>query len=687
MKKQHIISFAVLFLVFNLSSLLAQNNVEFNKNSFPNDKKGLKEAQSNIANGDKFFAAGIGKYTEAIEFYMKANNFNPNNALLNYKIGKCYLFTIDKHKAIIFLEKAHQLKANIEGDVVYLIAQAYQGIHEFEKAIDKYREYKNVLTPKYLAESGKEIDRRVKECQTGIELMKNPVRVFIDNMGPEVNTQYPEYSPIINADESMIIYTTRRNTTTGGNLDPNDGKYYEDIFISYKSGKEWGTPQNPGKPLNSDLHDATVGLSPDGQKLFVYRGDNGGDIYECDLKGNTWTKPERLNKNINTKYHESSASLSPDGRKLYFVSDKPGGFGGRDIYVSELDKKGNWGPAQLLPGTINTPFDEEAVFMHPDGKTLYFSSKGHNTMGGYDIFKSVHENGQWSTPENLGYPINTSGDDVFFSISASGRHGYYSSARPGGFGDQDLYIITFLGPEKQMVNNSDDNLLAWKTQAITEQVIEQVIDIKTASLTLLKGRVLDEITLEPIEAKIILSDIDKNEELATFTSNSATGRYLVSLPSGKNYGISVIAKDYLFHSENFNIPDKAAYQEIEKDIYLKKIAVGSSIVLKNIFFDFNQATLRPESKNELERLVKLMQDMPSLKIEISGHTDNVGSAQYNKTLSERRAKSVVDFLIEEGISPNRLTYKGYGFDMPIAPNDTDEGRQQNRRTEFKIISN
>ena len=685
MKKLHIISILFIFL-FAANGVFAQN-IEFTKQNFPNDKKGLKEAQNNIAMGDKFYIAGPGKYYDAIESYMKAYNFNPNNALLNYKIGKCYLYSIDKHKAIIYLEKAHQLKPNVEGDVLLLIAQAFHGIHEFEKAIDKYREYKNVLTPKSLAEIGKDVDRKIKECQTGIELMQNPVRVFIDNMGPVINTQYPEYSPIINADESMIIFTTRRNTTTGGKLDPNDGKYYEDIFISYRENKEWGTPQNPGKPLNSDLHDATVGLSPDGQKLFVYRGDNGGDIYECDLKGNTWTKPQRLNKNINTKYHESSASLSPDGRKLYFVSDKPGGYGGRDIYVSELDKKGNWGPAQLLPSTINTPLDEEAVFIHPDGKTLYFSSKGHNTMGGYDIFKTVFENGQWSKPENLGYPINTAGDDVFFSISASGRHGYYSSARPGGFGDQDLYVITVLGAEKQMVNNSDDNLLAWKTQAITETVIEEVIDIETASLTLLKGRILDEVTLQPVEAKILLSDIDKNEDLATFTSNSATGRYLVSLPSGKNYGIAVSADGYLFHSENFNIPEKAAYQEIEKDIYLKKIAVGSSIVLKNIFFDFNQATLRPESKNELDRLVTLMNDMPSLKIEISGHTDNIGSAQYNKTLSERRAKSVVDYLIENGISPNRLTYKGYGFDMPIAPNDTDEGRQQNRRTEFKIISN
>jgi outer membrane protein OmpA-like peptidoglycan-associated protein len=248
-----------------------------------------------------------------------------------------------------------------------------------------------------------------------------------------------------------------------------------------------------------------------------------------------------------------------------------------------------------------------------------------------------------------------------------------------------LYIVTFI-LEKPVLTNSEDNLIAWRTEPVSEKVIESTLSVNTASLTLLKGRILDEATKQPVEANIILTDLAKNEELATFKSNSATGKYLVSLPSGKNYGIAVKADGYLFHSENFDIPNAAAYQEIEKDIYLKKVEVGKEIVLKNIFFDFNKSTLRPESKNELENLVQLMKDNPTLKIEISGHTDNVGSATYNKTLSQARAKAVVDYLIAAGISSNRLTSVGYGFDKPIAPNDTDEGRQLNRRTEFKIIS-
>ena len=483
-----------------------------------------------------------------------------------------------------------------------------------------------------------------------------------------------------------MFFTSRRNNSTGGKLDE-FGSYFEDIYISEKAGSDWTPPTNPPKPLNSNDHDACVGLSPDGQTLLIYKGSTGaGDVYMSHLKGSTWTSPKRLNSNINTKYHESSASISYDGKTLYFVSDKPGGFGGRDIYYSTLDKKGNWIKAVNIGSAINTPYDEEGVFIHPDGKTLYFSSKGHNSMGGYDIFKSVNENGIWSTPVNLGYPINTPDDDVNFSISASGIHGYYMSVRPDGYGDRDLYIVTFLGVEKPLVNNTEDNLLASLTQPVSETNIEKPVEIKANQVTILKGKVLDEINLQPIGAVIEITDNEKNEVIASFESNSSTGKYLISLPSGKNYGIAVKAPGYLFHSENLNIPPTTIYQEIERDIKLKKLEIGSTIVLNNIFFDFNKSVLRPESIPELERLIKLMNEFPTLKIEISGHTDNIGTAAYNKTLSENRAKSVVDYLVSKGILKDRLTFMGYGFDKPIATNDTDEGRQQNRRTEFKIIS-
>lgn len=678
----------ILLVIFGFLASFGLNaqSIEFDKKNFPDKPRELKEAKSNLDQGNKNYDLGQGMYTTALDYFLKAQAFNPNNAQLNYRIGRCYLASIQKTKAITYLEKAMALDPQIATDIKFLLAKAYHLNLEFDKAIQYYQEYKATCGPELLATQGPEIEKKIEECNVGKELVQKPARVFIDNLGSTVNSIYPEYAPLITADEATIFFTSRRDNTTGGKRDPNDLKYYEDVYFSDKAGSDWSTPKNPVKPLNGKKHDATVGLSPDGQTLLSYKGSNGGDIYQCVLKGDVWSKPEKLPNTINTKMHESSATFSPDGRTMYFVSDREGGYGGGDIWMSKKDKRGKWGEPVNLGATVNTKYDEEGVFMHPNGKTLYFSSQGHKTMGGYDIFKSTYENGLWSVPENIGYPINSADDDVFFSISASGIHGYYSSVKPDGLGDQDIYIITFLGTEKPVINNSEDNLLASQIAPVSETIIEAPVEIKDNQLTLLKGIISDEITKLPVGAIIEITDNDKNEVIASFESNSKTGKYLVTLPSGKNYGMAVKADGYLFHSENFNIPPTTSYREVEKNIELKKVEVGSVIVLNNIFFDFNKSTLRPDSYAELERLLKLLTDMPTLKIEISGHTDNIGSAAYNKTLSENRAKAVVDYLIGKGIKADRLTYVGYGFDKPIATNDTEEGRQMNRRTEFKITS-
>jgi outer membrane protein OmpA-like peptidoglycan-associated protein/tetratricopeptide (TPR) repeat protein len=683
--KNRLVIFSIVFFML-LSLFSSAQSVEFEKKNFPGKEKEFKDAKFNFNSGKKYYEIGKGMYLTALDYLLKAQDFNPNNAELNYMIGTCYLNTVQKTKSIGYFEKSYSLDPSLNKDIKYKLAKAYQLNYEFDKAQKLLSEYKQSLSPNDLAAVAKEIDRMDQECDNAVILIKSPVRVFIDNLGSTVNSIYPEYSPLINADESVLFFTSRRDNTTGGKKDENDLAYFEDIYFTEKTSSGWTTPKNPPNPLNSNLHDATVGLSPDGQTLLIYKGSNGGDIFECTLKGASWSNPEKLDNKINTDYHESSGTMSYDGKTLYFVSDKPGGFGGDDIYMSQKDKKGRWGEAQNLGSIINTPYDEEGVFIHPDGKTLFFSSKGHNTMGGYDIFKSTYENSRWSEPVNIGYPINTPDDDVFFSISASGVHGYYSSVKPEGFGGQDIYVITFLGPEKPLINNSEDNLLASVAQPVNETVIEKPVEIKDNQVTILKGIVMDNITLEPLGAVIDITDNERNEIIASFESNSVTGKYLISLPSGKNYGIAVKSPNYLFHSENIIIPPTTSYREVEKNIKLKKLEVGSTIVLKNIFFDFDKSTLRPESIPELERLLKFLNDFPTVKIEISGHTDNKGSAAYNKTLSENRAKSVVDWLIGKGINQNRMTYKGLGFDQPIATNDTEEGRQMNRRTEFKIIS-
>jgi outer membrane protein OmpA-like peptidoglycan-associated protein len=327
---------------------------------------------------------------------------------------------------------------------------------------------------------------------------------------------------------------------------------------------------------------------------------------------------------------------------------------------------------------------------------MYLSSDGHATMGGLDIFQAKLEDGKWTTPVNLGYPINTPDQEVHFVVSGSGRYGYYSSFRPEGKGEKDLYRITFLGPEKLPLTNNEDNLIASLANPVKEIVIEPKVEVTSSNLAILKGLIRDAKTLKPLEAKIDLIDNDKNELIASFSSDPTTGKYMVTIPSGKNYGIAVKADGYLFHSENFNLPASSGYKEYEKNIDLKQVEVGATIVLKNIFYDFDKATLTDASTNELERLVKMLQDNPTIKIELGSHTDSQGDNAYNQSLSEKRAKSVVDYLIGKAISPDRLVSKGYGetklliTDAEIAKMKTkaekEAAHQENRRTEFKILS-
>lgn len=684
MKKLYILA---VFLLFGIAVMAQPNiNVEFSKDNFSSQKEQLKEAKENLKKGEEFYKQGEVKFRMALPFFMKAQEFNPNNAELNFKIGNCILHSEDKIHAWEYLKKAVDLNPKVHPEAYYQLGNAYQYDDQWDNATAAYTTYRTMYGNKLGDADIAKLNKHQQECVNGRELMKHPLRVWIDNLGDGVNSKYPDYVAVITADENTMYFTSRREGSTGNVMEEETGDFFEDVYISSKKDGKWQQAVNLGPPVNTADHNATVGLSPDGTKLVTYRGNvGGGDLFISYLEGNKWSEPVSLGKTINSSSHESSATFSYDGKTIFFVSDRSGGIGGRDIYYSTINEKGKYEKAVNIGPVINTIYDEEGVFMLPDGKTLYFSSKGHNTMGGFDIFKSVNTNGIWSTPENIGYPINDADDDVFFVISASGRRGYYAATHKGGLGEKDLYMITFLGAEKQPVLNTEDNLLASLTAPVKEIKMQQAVEIKGPQITLLKGVITDAFTNRPLEATIDLIDNSKNEILATFKSNSATGKYLVSLPSGKNYGIAVKKEGYLFHSENFDLPATADYQEVTKDIALKNIAVGSTIVLRNIFFDTNKYTLRPESTNELERLIKLLNDVPTLRIELSGHTDNKGSAEMNQTLSENRAKAVVDYLVGKGIAQNRLEFKGYGLLKPVATNDTEAGRQENRRTEFKII--
>lgn len=503
---------------------------------------------------------------------------------------------------------------------------------------------------------------------------KDSFQVQIHFTGKELNSPYADYAPVINADASVMYFTSRRPAT--GKEKKKGIAGMENIYFSSfnKETGKWSESRMLPSPVNfSGRFNSAVALSNDGQRLFLYRDDKfgNGDIYESVLQGDIWSEPQPLPEPINSEHHETSVTLSPDGNTIYFVSNRPGGKGGLDIWYCTKTKYGKWSQAKNSGAVINSADDEEAVFLHPDGKTLYFSSRGHKGLGGYDIFYTTLKSKKWTNPVNLGPVINTSNDDVYFVVEANGQTAYYASIREDGTGEKDIYKVTFVFPDNNKKN--------------------------TAQLTLFKGKVLDKLNQQPLESDIELIDLETGEQITMLKSNSATGAFMLSLPAGKNYAINVKKQGYLFYSENFNIPLGDEYKEVHKIVLLDQLKAGAKIVLKNIFYDYDKATLRPESKSELDRLYELLVKNPDLKVELSAHTDSRGNDEYNLNLSQNRAQSCVDYLISKGISEGRIVAKGYGEEQPFikeeeinnmnSETEKESAHQQNRRTEIKIISN
>ncbi len=684
------ISLIVFSLNFN-----GQENVDFNIDNFPGQEKEFKEITKKMTLADEYFKQK--KFMQALELYLIADNFNSYNSLLNLKIAKCYIETTRPKGFDSYARKAITLDPNVNPYAYFILGESFQLKMNFEEAIKEYKKYDSLLPLDKREKNKSTIDKKIEECKTGLLLIENPINVNIENLGSNINSKYEDYSPIISSDETELYYTTRRNTTTGGAICIKDNDYYEDINKSTREtkGEKWIISNNVGFPLNTKTNDATIALSTDAQKMIIYKDVNGGDIFESKLIGDQWQMPKPFPSTINTKYHESFACFSHNGTRLYFVSDKPdGSYGGKDIYYCVKNDRGEWGEPVNLGPIVNTKHDEAGVFMHPDEKTLFFSSKGHNTIGGFDIFKTQYdeETGLWSKPENLGYPINTPDDDVFVVVSPDGKRLYYSSANLEGFGGKDIYVITLLDYEDVIIN-TEDNLISSSGETFRSNQLKSIIN--EAEVTIFTGRLLDPITKLPINkvGTIQVADNEMQKIIAILETNIVSGKFTVALPSGKNYGITIKVDDYLFHSENFDIPKGTKYKKITKDIVVQPIEKGSKIVLNNIFFDFDKYSLRSESYLEIENVVELLKKYPNMVVELSGYTDNLGSDEYNQKLSENRAKAVFDVLVyKKGISAKRLNYVGYGESNPIAPNenadgsDNPENRQLNRRTEFKIVS-
>jgi outer membrane protein OmpA-like peptidoglycan-associated protein len=616
-------------------------------------------------------------YSKAAPGYQALLDAQPENCNAAFKLGMCYLYSSsssEKTKAQAYFEKAilnvsdkykdGSFKEKSAPVLAWLYLGKAQHInYKFDDALASFAKFKPFLSASDV-DMMRMTNQAISWSINAKELVPHPVNMKVENVGKQVNTSYPEYSPVVTADESQMFFTSREPNTTGGKIDSRDNMYFEDIYMATKTDSGWGHVHNLGAPINTAGHDAVINISIDGQKLFLYKDDNGdGNIYTSDLMGDKWLAPVKLNENINSPKWEGSVSVSADGNVLYFSSERDGGLGGKDIYSSKKLPNGQWGKAQNLGPTINTPYDDDAPFFHPDGVTLYFSSQGHTSMGGFDIFfTTLNDSGQFSKPVNMGYPVNTTDDDIFFFPTADNKRAYYSSFRSDGAGEKDIYMLTL--PER----------------------VEAPLAVYTGELTSVYGGV-------PDGATITVKDNATGEVVGTYTPNSSTGKYLFILPPGKNYNISYEAEGYLFQSENLDVTDSASYRKIHKAVELTPLRVGEKTALKNVFFASGSSMLKPESKNELGKLELLMKKHPKITVQISGHTDSQGNEDMNMKLSQKRAEAVVDYLINDGgVSAERIKAIGFGPKKPIAinknPNGTwnRDGMALNRRIEFEILS-
>jgi outer membrane protein OmpA-like peptidoglycan-associated protein len=493
----------------------------------------------------------------------------------------------------------------------------------------------------------------IQKAETAISIMAHPLPVVLHNIGPGINTAEHEYINTITADESTLIFT--RKPSTEMRTFP-----VEELYIAHKDSTNWiVTPLKFDSKEN--VNTGALSISPDGNTIwYTLCGASDGygncDLYVSQRQNDKWSTPANLGPVINTPSWESQPSISADGTILYFVSKRFGGMGGSDIWVSKKDLNGNWGVPKNLGEPVNTPEDEMSPFIHPDGNTLYFSSRGHPGMGGSDLFLSrLDAKGKWQQPVNLGYPINTYADEISLLVNPAGDKGYVSSTQKGGYGGFDIYYF------------------------------ELPTELRPSPVTYVRGIVTDADNDMPLAANFELVNLATGKTEIKETSSADDGSFLVCLKPGEDYGLSVSKTGYLFYSQHFALTEvKGAGNPFILNIKLQKIKTGSTTVLNNIFFDTDSYALLEKSKSELERLVDFLKLNPSIKIKINGHTDNQGDEKSNKILSENRAKSVVNYLIKEGISSDRLSSAGYGATIPIDTNQTDEGRAKNRRTEFKI---
>ncbi len=650
-KIHHIITFILVFTFTNCSTAQQQTTVS------STNKKAMKLYKE----GKAYYDARNNELAEVN--FLSAIEKDPNFIEAEVMLAFVYTEIFQYKKALKHYLRCIEIDPTFYPDIYASAAALQLKFGMYEDAKKNFTNYLQVKgSPLMMEDMAKD---GLRDCKFAIEALKHPVAFNPINMGKNINSPMAEYFPSISVDGSTFLYTRRltsKMTYTGFN---------EDFYMSRFDGKTWSESVNVAAINNSMTNEGAPSLSANGRFLIFTTCDDPVEGYgrgkegfgSCDLFyayniGDNWTPPKNLGQKINSSHWETQPSFSADGKTLYFVRGIGRGQSRQqDIWTSVLNEEGVWSVAKRLSNVINTKGVEESVYIHPDGKTLYFSSNGHPGMGGLDIFMSQkNEKGEWSTPINLGYPINTFNDENSLLVSANGDIAYFASDREGGYGALDLYQF-------EMPNN-----------------------VKPERVNYLKGKVYDAVTKKPIDARFELIDLTTGKVVIESYADKATGEYLVSLPINREYALNVTYDGYLFFSENFMLTGGIALKPFVKNVPLYRIEIDQPVVLKNVFFDTDKYDLKEKSKIELDILVKFLTKNSAVKIELGGHTDNVGSAKSNQILSENRAKSVFDYLVGKGIAKERLTTKGYGDTKPIADNSTDAGKAENRRTEFKVIA-